>query len=432
MKHTSLIAVLSVLILASSGCSGRVEPSGGSGGSVVADNEPVKLTMYQRGANISDEEFRVLIAEPVKKKYPYIDIELVHADKDKTPESLVSSGVMPDLVFTNALGVRTFNELNATEDLSTLIKANGFDLNRFEPNVIETIKSLGAQGQFYAVPFSINFTALFYNKDLFDKFAIPYPKDGMTWEEVIDLAKQLTRLDNGQQYYGLHPGGVELKSEQLSLVSFDPNTKKATLSGDGWVRIFQAHKAVTDIPGNQPPNNLAAFQIDQTLAMSAAKGARIGELEDLYNQGKALNWDLVSFPTFREAPRIDAEAATHMLMMTSTSNHKEAAFKVMEVVTEEANQSEMNKRGRLTSLKDPKIKENFGANLHSLKGKNVKGIFYNTPAVNRYNDKFTDLAKGQITTAINRVIKGEADINTALREAEELANKQIETELKKQ
>ncbi|CAG7613982.1 ABC transporter substrate-binding protein [Paenibacillus allorhizosphaerae] len=429
MKNNRLLMLLTGFILISSGCGGR--ETGGTGHADKSRFEPVKLIMYQRGANISDEEFRILIAEPVKKKYPHIDIELIHADKEKTPESFVSSRNMPDLVFTNGAGVRTFKDLNAAEDLSGLIKANKFDLNRFESNVIETIKSLGAQGQIYAIPFSINFTALFYNKDIFNKFGVPYPKDGMTWEEVTKLARQLTRIDDGQQYYGLHPGGVELKAEQLSLSAYNPNTKKATLSGDGWVRVFQAHKAVTDIPGNQPPNNIATFQKDQVLAMSAAKGARIGELEDLHNQGKPVHWDLVSFPTFPEAPRIDAEAATHMLMMTSTSKHKDAAFKVMEIVTEEANQSEMNKRGRLTGLKDPAMKENFGSNLHSLKGKNVKAILYNTPAVNRYNDKFTDIAKSQIGPAINKVMKGEADINTALREAEDTANKLIEAELKR-
>ena len=430
-KRLSVFLGLHLVILA--GCGGNAGESGGlPRSSAKGDSEPVHLVVFQHGANISDEEFRILIAEPVKKKYPHISLELIHANQEKTPENLISSGNIPDLVFTNAAGVRLFKELKTAEDLSGLAEKNQFDLNRFEPNVIETIKSIGNEDQLFAVPFSINFTALFYNIDLFDKFGVPYPKDGMTWDEATDLAKQLTRIDNGQQYYGLHPGGVELKAEQLSLPYYDPVSRKALLTSDGWAKVFQAHKAVTDIPGNQPGNAIKAFQQDQTLAMSPAKGARIGELEDLYQQGNPLKWDIVSFPTFREAPRIDAEAATHMLMMTSASKHKDAAFKVLEVVTEEANQAAMNKRGRLTSLKDPKIKENFGSNLQSLKGKNVNAIFYNTPAVNRNHDRFSDLVKSQIGPAINKVVKGEADINTALREAQEAANKLIEAELNKQ
>lgn len=440
-KRIWIAAMLAAIALTSAGCGGGSTAGSTTGGNAAdtgskaeaqqANTDPVKLVLYQRNANISDEEFKILIAEPVKKKYPYIDIEIVHADKEKTPENLVASGNVPDLVFTNGPGVRAFAELDAAQDLSELIKVNRFDLSRFEPNVIDTIKALNDQGKFLAVPFSINFTALFYNKDIFDKFGVPYPKDGLTWEEVTELAKQLTRKDNGQQYYGLNQAGIALKASQLSLKSYDPGTKKAVLATDGWVRAFSAQQAIAGIPGNTPADNIKTFQVDQTLAMSAAKGARIGELEDLYNQGKTLNWDMVSFPTFKEAPKTDAEAATHMLMVTSTSKHKDAAFKVLQVVTEDANQAEMNKRGRLTALKDPKIKENFGASLNSLKGKNIQAVFYNTPAANRYSDKFSEIASAQAVAAMGKVVSGETDINTALRQAEDEANKLIEAELKK-
>jgi len=426
------LGLLIGFMIAVAGCRGNGAESGNP--ALLSANghtgEPVHLTVFQLGANINDEEFAILIAEPVKKKYPYITLELVHADQQKTPESLVSGGNIPDLVFTNAAGVRRFKDLQAVQDLTEFVKANGFDLGRFEPHVINTIKAIGDSGQLYAIPFSINFTALFYNKDIFDKFAVPYPKDGMTWDEVTELAKQLTRVDQGVQYYGLHPGGIELKAEQLSLKYVDPITKKATLTGDGWVKVFQTHKAIVDIPDNQPGASIKAFQKDQTLAMSPDKGARLGELEELYNQGNPLRWDIVSFPTFREAPRTDPVAATHMLMMTATGKNKDAAFKVLEVVTEEANQSAMNKRGRLTSLKDPKIKENFGSQLKSLQGKNVNAIFYNTPAVDLYNDRWTDIVKREVGPAFNRVASGEADINTALRDAQDSANRALEAEFK--
>jgi multiple sugar transport system substrate-binding protein len=398
--------------------------------SAEANRIPVKLLVYQRSANISDDEFRIMIAEPVKKKYPHISLELLHSDKDNTPETHITRGIIPDLVFTNAAGVRSFKDLNMVEDLSGYVKKNQYDLSRIEPDVIETIKTLGDPNQLHAIPFSINFSALFYNKDIFDKFGVPYPRDGMTWDEVTQLAKQVTRVDNGQQIYGFHPEGIDRMAGQLILSPFDAGTKKATLTGDGWQRIFQTYKAVFDIPGNNPANGTAIFLKDRNLAMIAAMGARLGELEDLYNQGNPMNWDLVSFPVFPEASKTAAELAIHMLMMTSNGQHKEEAFKVLEVVTEADNQSEMNKRGRLTALKDPEIKENFASNLKSTNGKNIKGIFTNAPAVSRFNDKYSDLAKTQLAPAMSKVLKGEADINTALRGAEEAANIMIAAELK--
>lgn len=38
-----------------------------------------------------------------------------------------------------------------------------------------------------------NTMSLYYNKDLFDKFGVSYPKDGMTWDEVLELNRQLDK-----------------------------------------------------------------------------------------------------------------------------------------------------------------------------------------------------------------------------------------------
>lgn len=429
MKIKRFIFLLAGLIMIGTGCSGG--DSGEAEPTVQQNNEPVTLTLYQRSAGISDEEFQTLIAEPVKKKYPYISLELVRASKEVTPKSLVSSGNIPDLVFASPGAFREFKELDAVEDLTSLVKAHRFDLGRLEPYVLETVKAYGEDpNKLLAFPFSVNFSALYYNKDIFDKFGVPYPKDGMTWEEVTALAKTLTRTDNGQQYFGLHPAGIDKLVGELGLSAYDPKTQKATLTGDKWNRVFQAYKAVYDIPGNKPGNNVTAFMKDRNLAMMAAMGARLGELEILHSQGNPVNWDWVSFPAFQEAPKTAAETELHLLLITSTSKHKEEAFKVLEVISEDANQAAMNKRGRLTTLKDPGIKEGFGSDLQTLKGKNVKGIFSSTPAVSRYNDKYSDIAKSQVAPAMDKVIKGETDINTALREAEDAANKLIEAELK--
>lgn len=431
-KTVWIAATLAALTLAGTGCSaGGTADTGDKAEAVQVNTDPVKLVLYQYSATINDEEVKTLITEPVKKKYPYIDIEFVHADKENTPESLVASGNVPDLVYTNDAGILKFKDLNAVQDLSELIKANRYDLDRIEPNVIESIKGLDEKGQFLALPFSINFAVLFYNKDIFDKFAVPYPKDGMTWEEAAELARKLTRTDNGQKYFGLHQANLGLKSSQLSLSSYDPNTKKATLTTDDWVRVFQTHQAIAGIPGNTPSGNIQSFMKDQNLAMMTARGPRIGDLENWHNAGNQLNWDMVALPTFKEAPKTGSEAASFLMMITSTSKHKDEAFKVLQVITDEANQTEINKRGRQTVLKDPKIKESFGESLNSLKGKNIQAVFYNTPAVKRFSDKFSVIASDQADIAIEKVTKGETDINTALRQAEDEANKLIQAELKK-
>jgi hypothetical protein len=64
-----------------------------------------------------------------------------------------------------------------------------------------------------------------------------------------------------------------------------------------------------------------------------------------------------------------------------------------------------------------------------LKGKNLKPLLNYKAASTTPNSTYATLARDQINPAMNKVIDGKADINTALREAEEAADKAIAAEL---
>ncbi|NOU90117.1 extracellular solute-binding protein [Paenibacillus sp. LMG 31460] len=65
---------------------------------------------------------------------------------------------------------------------------------------------------------------LYYNKDIFDKFGISYPRNGMTWDEVYDLAKKLNRTEDGISYRGFGmAAGAMFTVNPLSLQPVEPN-----------------------------------------------------------------------------------------------------------------------------------------------------------------------------------------------------------------
>lgn len=71
--------------------------------------------------------------------------------------------------------------------MKDLIKRHNIDLSRFEPSIISALEKMSGGG-LYGLPLYNDRMALYYNKDIFDKFGVPYPKDGMTWDEVIELS----------------------------------------------------------------------------------------------------------------------------------------------------------------------------------------------------------------------------------------------------
>lgn len=48
-------------------------------------------------------------------------------------------------------------------------------------------------GRTYGVPANLDTLALLYNKDVFDKEGVPYPSSRPTWDEIVTLAKRLTK-----------------------------------------------------------------------------------------------------------------------------------------------------------------------------------------------------------------------------------------------
>jgi multiple sugar transport system substrate-binding protein len=147
-----------------------------------SSKEPIALKVYQTSANISDEEFQRLMVKPVKKKFPNISLELVRTSPERKPEQLVASDTLPDLIFGSQITVQVLSDLGAALDLTPYLKKYNVSLDKFDPSAVKSLQARSPQGQLLALPFSVNFGLLYYNKDIFDKFAVPYPKNDMTWD----------------------------------------------------------------------------------------------------------------------------------------------------------------------------------------------------------------------------------------------------------
>lgn len=395
--------------------------------------KPVTLTFYQYSAFLTDEEFQELIVKPVRSKYPHITLELVRDGKGTSPSELVTAGSLPDIIYTGSAGAVTLLELNAVQNLNELLRTNSIDTGKFDATAIKFIQGYGKQGEMYALPYAINFSALYYNKDVFDKFGVAYPTDNLSWDDAIDLIKKLTRTDNGIPYKGLDlDGGFQRLGEQLALPVIDPKTLRAALQTDGWKTAVDMFKRIKEIPGNSDGKSaVPAFEQDRNLAMLAGLGARLGELEELHNKGTPLNWDMAAMPTFRETPNNSFGISLFLLMLSSSGKHKDEAARVVKLLLDEDVQTALNKRGRQTSLKDPKFRESFASDLKSAQGKNVAAIYKRNPALLPPLTKYDNFAKNELSKSAGKVVQGQADINTALREAEDQANQLIAAEAAK-
>src|SRR5919199_277274 len=53
---------------------------------------------------------------------------------------------------------------------------------------------------------------IFYNKDLFDRVGVPYPKEGWTVDDLVETARKLTFKEGETQYWGYEVNGGYLRN----------------------------------------------------------------------------------------------------------------------------------------------------------------------------------------------------------------------------
>ncbi|CAG7649235.1 ABC transporter substrate-binding protein [Paenibacillus allorhizosphaerae] len=397
-------------------------------GAVAEKHDPVTVRVGISASKLTEEEFARFFVDPVKKKYPWITVERELYDKGRSLSQLVAAGETPDIVWHTNIGssLSDFIDLKLDVSLTELIKKHNLDLNRIETESLDAVKAATQREDLIAIPYTRHFSATYYSKEIFDKFGVPYPTDNMTWDQMYELAKKVTRLDSGIQYRGLEPNVSERPASQLSLPYVDPKTKKGVLQTDQWKKVMEMVTKIHRIPGNEQIANHSAADklfVEGKLAMEPTVNilyeARFKDYPDL-------KWDWVTYPVWPEAPGIGMRIDAHVLALTSTSKHKDDAFLVMSALVSDEVQMDFSRQGRFSVLKDQKIRDSYGADIDYLKGKNIQALYKTKPAKSFVPTKYDTMAMTAINGAKDDIIKKGKDINTALRDAEEKLNKQIQ------
>jgi multiple sugar transport system substrate-binding protein len=305
--------------------------------------------------------------------------------------------------------------------MEPLIKQHNFDLARYQKGTVDVLRSLSPKKEINMLAYNRPFFVMYYNKDIFDKFASTYPKDGMTWEDARELAKKVTRMDGGVQYRGLEPNVMNRTASQLNLPYIDEKTGKSAINTDKWKNYLQTMLSIYQIPGNEGytvnAQAMDQFSKDRILAMLAINNAltKMATMNDM-------NWDMVSFPTFKEAPGIEPEFSGQTMSIPSTSKHKDAAMDVIMTVTSDEVLTEMSKDGYFVPFTDPKYQKSFATNLTGVQGKNLAAPFKTTPAVPVYHSPIWPKERNLVANSFAELEKSGMDVNTYLRTYEEKMN----------
>lgn len=428
-KLFGAIAIMGIAAVVTSAC-GNIGKSAGKGKEEAsgAPPAPVTLNFFTHGNSIVLAE---TIESLVHKKYPHITLKTTKDAKGSTIFDVLNAGQTPDLISYSLGSLQDLRTLRLLGDLTPLIKQHGFDLKRLVPGAEEAARALSGNGELALMPFELNNNAIYYNKNIFDKFAVSYPKDGMTWEELLDVAKKVTRTDGGVQYRGFQYNALNVVyKDQLALGFVDPKTNKAAINTDSWKRWLDIMTSFYKIDGNaQAGDEKVNFLKNQTVAMRTGPNY-LTDLPAAMDAG--LNVDFVSLPRFSGMSASSSQMNAPFYVIPSTTPHKDAAFQVIAYLMSDEVQTIMARQGRIPIINQESVKKEYAKDLKGMEGKNLNAFFQDAIAKPVPSTAYDGQAKSIFTNAaLVPVYQGKKDMNTALREAEEQINKHIESEMKK-
>jgi multiple sugar transport system permease protein len=129
-------------------------------------------------------------------------------------QTMLAAGDPPDLFYVGGERVASFADMGLIEPLDAYLEADAktraegaIDLAAFYPSTVTAFRYDGSrmgQGSLYGVPKDFTTAGFYYNKDLFRKAGLPFPKDDWTWDEYIAAARAIGKLkdEKGEPYVG--------------------------------------------------------------------------------------------------------------------------------------------------------------------------------------------------------------------------------------
>ncbi|MFB9330937.1 ABC transporter substrate-binding protein [Paenibacillus aurantiacus] len=211
----SVAALSMATVLVLSGCGGNNESgnngaTGESAGNAGTSSnsgkvETKELSFMFRGGTDEQKAYTKVI-EKFEADHPGVKVKITVTAADQYATKLkaaITGKKVPDVFYFNYGDLRAYVNSGVLADITEQIEGNsnidianiwdkGVNLYRYDGNVV-------GQGKLYGLPKDLGPFSLGYNKTMFEKAGVPLPdKDKpYTWDEFIEVNKQLTKDNNG-------------------------------------------------------------------------------------------------------------------------------------------------------------------------------------------------------------------------------------------
>ncbi|MNI10699.1 Bacterial extracellular solute-binding protein [compost metagenome] len=225
------------------------------------------------------------------------------------------------------------------------------------PAITDYIRSIGS-GELYGLTPDFYGMAVYYNKDIFDKYQIPYPSDSMSWEELMSLAQRFS--PDSTSSYGIWFSSNSNSLFQLALnigannnLKFlDAQNKRINVNTPSWKKVFEFVFDTYQTNSIYQPTKENYFKpgmthqelllqnpfITNEVAMTVEGNYFMNDLKlvEKLDSKSAPNWDVVALPSnSNELSSEDSIWIQNVIAINSKSTNIQAAWEVIKYINSE-------------------------------------------------------------------------------------------------
>lgn len=302
--------------------------------------EPVTITWQMWAGGEEDVAGWQEIADLVNAKYPDITVELQTAPWGDYWTKLAvqaASNQMTDIFSLQSMRTPNFHQLMVP--LNEYVARDNFDVAAFVPSIIE---GMSWQGQLYGLPFDLGPPLFFYNKDRFDAAGIT-PTVNWTIEDFKAAAKALTT--DGKFGVGITPSMFAhwVSARGASYVkqdgSYDFNDAGVVAALEDLVGLITVDKVAPAVA------SASADEVNAGRFDSGDVAMQIDGPWALISKNAAVKFTLGALPV----PAVEGGLSMNSgagFGIWNGSEHKEEAWKAVQVITGPEALAILGKSGR--------------------------------------------------------------------------------------
>ncbi len=201
-------------------------------------------------------------------------------------------------------------------------------------------------GKYYGIPFRATQSVVYYNKDMFDKAGVEYPKDDWTLDEYIETARKMAEWGKDQGIYGTytHTYANEWATIAAQKGQWYTEDGKCNIKDPAWQKALETRKMLDDEGIQMPYGQIIA-------AKAAINSSFLGGKEAMVTAGSWLVRDMKNKEKFpfdfqvgvAYMPRFDESVeglrsnySCSVLGIPENSKHKEEAWRFIRYYVENA------------------------------------------------------------------------------------------------